>query len=133
MSAARVLVVDDNPEFLRAARDILSDEFTVVGELHDGKSVVREAALLDPQVIVLDVSLGDMTGFDVARRLKAAGSEAKVVFLSIHESMEFVHTAVKLGAVGYVYKSQADFELSRAVAAAAKGKTYFPKGFRNRT
>jgi DNA-binding NarL/FixJ family response regulator len=132
MSAVRVLIVDDNPDFLQATREILSDDFTVVGELHDGKSVVREAARLEPQVIVLDISLGDITGFDVARRLKAAGSGAKVVFLSIHESEEFVRTAITLGAAGYVFKSQAAFELSRAVAAAVNGKTYFPKGLPNR-
>jgi CheY-like chemotaxis protein len=90
------------------------------------KSAVSVAGDLKPDVIVLDLSLGDLTGFEVTRRLKSAGSAARIVFFSVHEGEEFVEAAVNLGAAGYVFKSQSPEDLTRAVQAASQGKTYFP-------
>ena len=125
----RVLVVDDSPELLKAEVDLLSEHFEVIGTAINGKSAVSAAGNLKPDVIVLDLSLGDLTGFEVTRRLKSAGSAARIVFFSIHEGEEFVEAAVNLGAAGYVYKSQSPDDLTRAVKAASQGKTYFPRNF----
>lgn len=121
----RVLIVDDNPGFLEVVLEILQEEFIVVGTLSSGASVVDTVADLRPDVVVLDLSLGDTTGFEVARRLKSAGSSARIVFLTIHEGAEFVRKAIQLGVTGYVYKSQAAQDLPMAVRAAFGGKTFF--------
>lgn len=126
MDRVRVLVVDDNSEFLQAEVDLLGEAFDVIGTASNGKSVVPAANTLKPDVIVLDLSLGDLTGFEVARRLKSAGSGARIVFLTIHESAEFVDAAIQLGVSGYVFKSQASEDLANAVSAASRGDTFFP-------
>lgn len=74
--------------------DLLESEFLIVGTLFSGSSAVSEAANVNPDVILLDVDLGDMTGFLVADHLRNAGcTTAKVVFLSVHESTDFIQAA----------------------------------------
>jgi DNA-binding NarL/FixJ family response regulator len=118
--------VDDNSAFLKTEVDLLSEVFEVVGTAVNGKSVVSAADELKPDVIVLDLSLGDLTGFEVARRLRSAGSGARIVFFTIHESEEFVQAAEHLGVAGYVFKSRASDDLTRAVLAASQGRRFFP-------
>ena len=127
MAPIRVLVVDDNALFLEATSELLRSECDVVGILSSGLPVVSTVATLKPDVVVLDISLGDMTGFEVARRLKSVGSTATIVFLTVHEGPEFVSAAVGLGVAGYVYKSRVVEDLVNAVKAAVTGKTCFPK------
>jgi two-component system response regulator NreC len=107
---------------------MLQDEFIVSGALSNGKSVLQSVNELSPDVIVLDISLGDMTGFEVAERLRAMHCEAKIVFLSVHESIDFVHAAMALGAAGYVFKSQAASKLRNAILSASRGEKSFPAG-----
>ena len=76
---------------------------------------------------MLDISLDDLTGFEVAQRLKSVGSTATIVFLTVHEGVEFVNAALGLGVAGYVYKSRTVEDLVTAVKAAVTGKTFFPK------
>jgi len=102
---------------------------------HQGRTGPCADALIEAGVAKVVAAMEDpnpRVRGDGLRRLKAAGCEAKIVFLSIHEGEEFVRTAIKLGAAGYVFKAQAAFELTRAVAAVVKGKTYFPKGLASR-
>jgi DNA-binding NarL/FixJ family response regulator len=123
----RILIVDDNAEFVEATRLILQNEFDVVGALTNGALVLPTVAELRPDVVVLDLSLGDTTGFEVARQLRSAGSLAKIVFLTIHEGLDFVRAAERLGVSGYVYKSQASNELPNAITQVYRGMTYFPR------
>ena len=126
MAPVRVLVVDDNSEFLRAEVELLGEAFEVVGTANNGKSVMPAAEKLKPDVIVLDLSLGDLTGFEVARRLQSEGSSSRIVLFTIHEGAEFVEAAIRLGVAGYVFKSQASEDLTRAVLVVANGGTFFP-------
>ena len=68
-----------------------------------------------PDLIILDISLGDMTGFEVARRLKKSGNTAKIIFLTVHEDIDFVRAAFDLGASGYVFKSRISSDLITAI------------------
>ena len=103
---------------------MLGADFAVVGSLTNGASVLAESARLNPDVILLDVSLGDMTGFQVAERLHSRGCSAKIVFLSVHENVEFVHAAFAIGASGYVFKSQIVRDLANAIRIASKGGNF---------
>src|SRR6185312_16375190 len=86
----RVLLVDDNAEMLDTAAAVLSSEFEIVGTARDGRTALDAAGTLSPDVIVLDISMPGMCGLEVATRLKAKGSTAAVVFLTVLEDEEVV-------------------------------------------
>lgn len=102
----KLLCVDDNPEMLTFLIEFLESEFLIVGTLSSGSSVVAAAASLSPDVILMDVDLGDTNGFDVAEQLRSAGSLAKIVFLSVYTSRDFIEAAEALGAAAYLSKTQ---------------------------
>ncbi len=124
----RILLADDNPEFLAEAVNLLEDTFDVVGAYPDGKSVLKEAMAADPDVIVLDLSMGDITGIEVIRRLRAMGSNAKLLILSVHENADFVRAAFAAGASGYVFKSALGRDLVAAIEAVCSGDLFISSG-----
>ena len=130
MPCVRVLVADDSPAVLENVVEMLREDFEIAAAVPDGNSVVRKVATLNPDVVVLDISLGDMTGFDVARRLREMNCRARIVFLTVHESVDFVRAAVALGASGYVFKSRASSDLKDAINAAVRGEEFLPAGYR---
>jgi DNA-binding NarL/FixJ family response regulator len=114
----RLLCIDDSPEMLEILVDLLQWEFLVVGTLSSGSLAVDQAATFKPDVILLDVDLGDMSGFRVAAQLRSSGCRARIVFLSVHESVDFIRAAQDLGAAGYVFKSQITRDLVKTLHAA---------------
>ena len=114
----RLLCIDDSPEMLDILVDLLQSQFLIVGTLSSGSSALAEAANFKPDIILLDVDLGDMTGFRVAEKLRSTRCLAKIVFLSVHESEDFIKAAHDLGAVGYVFKSQIVRDLAKTLHAA---------------
>lgn len=119
----RVLVVDDHSGMLARTAAVLANACTVVGTACDGPTALEAAAALQPDVIVLDISMPGMNGFEVAARLRAAGCRAAVVFLSAYDDGEFVAAAEAAGAAGYVLKRQINSELVRAVLTAGTGRS----------
>lgn len=117
----RLLLADDNREILETLVDMLQPTYLVVAALSDGASVLEQVPSLNPDLVLLDISLGDMAGFEVARRLKKAGVPAKVIFLTVHENIDFVRAAFDLGAVGYVYKSRINSDLVLAIDTICAG------------
>jgi DNA-binding NarL/FixJ family response regulator len=130
VSSVRVLIADDSPAVLENVVEMLREDFVIAGAMPDGISVLRQVASLNPDVIVLDISLGDLTGFDVARRLHDMNCRARIVFLTVHESADFVRAAIALGASGYVFKSRADSDLVDAINAAFRGEEFLPAEYR---
>jgi DNA-binding NarL/FixJ family response regulator len=122
----RLLLVDDNPAILETLAEMLQPEFTVVGTLSHGGSVLAKAAALDPDIILLDVSLPDMTGFEVAEALGRGKNRARIIFLSVHENPDFVRAAFESGASGYVFKSQISRDLINAIEGVARGEQFNP-------
>jgi DNA-binding NarL/FixJ family response regulator len=97
--------VDDSPEMLTTLVEMLQSDFIVVGALSSGSAALAQVAALQPDIIVLDIDLGDMSGFLVAERLSESQCRAKIVFVSMHEAVSFVRAAQDLGA-GFVGKSR---------------------------
>ena len=126
MPAIRLVLVDDNPAMLETLVEMLQRDFTIAGTFSTGASLLADVASLSPDVILLDVSLGDMTGFYVAKRLRNIGCAAKIIFLSVHENPDFVRAAFDLGASGYVFKSQVSHDLMDAVQAVSRGSRFVP-------
>ena len=115
---ARVLLVDDNDAMLARAAAVLSPSCVVVGTVKDGAAALEAAQALRPDVIVLDICMPGMTGFEVASRLRERGSTAAVVFLTILQDEEYVLAAKAAGGIGYVVKRRLASDLSLAVREA---------------
>src|SRR5258708_22951338 len=116
-----LLLADDNPALLETLIERLEPSYRVAAALRNGASVLEEVSALRPDLVILDISLGDLTGFEVARRLKDIGSPAKIIFLSVHEDIDFVHASFDLGACGYVFKSRITADLTKAIDIVFKG------------
>jgi CheY-like chemotaxis protein len=121
VTAPTILLVDDNHAVLERLVEMLEPTYKIAAALCNGTAVVDQAAALLPDLIILDISLGDVSGFEVARRLKRAGCRAKIIFLSLHEDMDFVGAAFGLGASGFVFKSRLTTDLENAIAAVLSG------------
>lgn len=106
--------------------DLLQGAFVVAGVAHSGREALLEADKLHPDILILDISLGDITGFEVARKLKKAGALPKIIFLSMHEGLDFVRAAFELGASGYVFKSRVIPDLNEAVRVVREGGIFAP-------
>jgi DNA-binding NarL/FixJ family response regulator len=114
-----VLIVDDHPSFLAAARFMLETEgFTVVGSATDGESAVAEALRLEPDVVLLDVSLPDIDGFEVAERLRAAGAPSAIVFTSSRDGRDFGSLVADSGGRGFIPKAEVSGDAVRALVNA---------------
>ena len=102
-----VLIVDDHPSFRASARVLLEAEgFNVVGEAADGASALTEAGRLQPQVVLLDVQLPDIDGFDVAERLTGHPNGPAVILVSSRDSSDFGPLVSRSGARGFVPKAE---------------------------
>ena len=103
-----VLIVDDHPEFRAAARALLeADGFTVLGEAADGESAIGAVAMLDPELVLLDVQLPDIDGFAVAERLLAGPRPAPaVVLISTRAASSYRQRLAASPALGFIAKSE---------------------------
>jgi two-component system response regulator EvgA len=106
-SAMSVLIVDDHPGFRRIARALLEAEgFEVVGEAEDGEEALRIAAELTPTLVLLDVQLPGIDGFEVASKLTAGGQGPDVVLVSSRDGSDFGPLVAQSGARGFVPKDE---------------------------
>lgn len=120
----RLMLVDDH----RAVREGLSRSmsehgFDVVGEAGDGVEAVNLARLLQPEVILMDVSMPEMDGIEACRQIRAAVAGTKVVMLTMHAEQEVRTNAVRAGACGYLVKDCSTEEIAGAVRMASSGRT----------
>jgi CheY-like chemotaxis protein len=125
--AIRILVADDHPTILEMVKSILKAHrgFEVVGEARDGEHAVSLAESLRPDVIVINVTMPRMSGFEAARRIRVHIPDSAIVILSSHKDRQFIAEARKVGANGYVAKSDADAQLIRAIESTVKGEEFF--------
>ena len=126
MPRITVLLADDNVAVLEHLRAMLEKETDckVVAVISDGATVVREYFRLRPNVISLDISMGTVSGIDVARQLRDSGCTAKIIFLSVHEDYDFVNAAMGAGASAYVVKSRLKMDLLCAINAVLSNKLF---------
>jgi DNA-binding NarL/FixJ family response regulator len=122
----RVLVVDDHAVIRRGVQGILSTypEWDLCGEADNGQDAIRLAGELAPEVVIMDVSMPGMNGLEATRIIHDVLPETKVLLLTLHSSSEFVRSAFRAGARGYVLKSDAENELVRALNVVIGEGTY---------
>ena len=121
---ARVLLADDHPELLAQIASVLKDEFAVVGSVTNGVELVTAAARLDPDVVVLDITMPGLDGIEAAGRLKRAACRAKLVFLTVHEDQDYVRAAMRSGGSAYVIKARLASDLVPAIHEALDGRRF---------
>jgi DNA-binding NarL/FixJ family response regulator len=111
----RILLVDDSKEMLDHVSNMLRAEYEVIGKISDGNRVCSEAANLSPDVIILDISMGNRSGIEIAQRLREQGYAREIIFLSVHEDPDFVTAAIGAGGRAYVTKPRMNEDLGLAV------------------
>jgi DNA-binding NarL/FixJ family response regulator len=124
MSRTTVMLADDHQDFLAAVVRHLEPHFEIVGMVGNGQILLDEAARLTPDAIVLDISMPVVNGIEAARRLKAAGSGAKIVFLTVHADPDYVRAALGSGALGYVLKSELASDLLPCLEEALRDHSF---------
>ena len=102
-----VLIVDDHPAFRKSARHLLEAEgFAVVGEAEDGRSALEQVEKLAPDLVLLDIQLPDIDGFEVAEELRRRGDRAKIVLTSSRDAGDYGARIAESGARGFVPKGE---------------------------
>ncbi len=129
----RILLADDQEPMLEEVRAMLEDDYEIVGAVQNGQLLVEAAAELKPDVIVSDISMPVMTGFEAAGKIRELGLQSKLIFLTVQSSAAYVKKARALGADGYVRKVYSAEQLPLAVNSVLQGETYVspqlkPKG-----
>lgn len=121
-----ILVVEDFPMIRQGVCKILNDMdgFHVVGEADNGIDAIKLTHELNPDVIVLDISMPGMDGIDVLKELMDFSPRPKVVMLSIHADLALIQQSLELGALSYVLKQSVTEELQDAIRAANRGSVY---------
>jgi DNA-binding NarL/FixJ family response regulator len=130
----RVFLADDHPVVLAGIKALLTGDpgIEVVGEARDGRAALRMAIELAPDIAVLDLSLPGLNGIEIARQLRDARPDCRVVALTVHEDGAYLRQLLEVGGVGYVLKRSAPEELLRAVHAVAAGGVYLDPVIRGR-
>ena len=122
----KVLLVDDHRHVLEALAASLAREFDVAAVATDGMQALETAFRVNPDVIVLDVSMPGIDGFQTFRALENAGSRTPVVFLSMYDADVYVSEAFRCGGRGFVLKSQIERDLASALDQALDGRLFAP-------
>ena len=124
MAKARVLLADDHTLVMEALKKLLEPEFEIVGAVSDGRQLVEQAQLTKPDVILLDLGMPLLNGFDAGRRLKELLPATRIIVVTMNEDCETADAALREWASGYLIKSAAGAELRRAIADAIGGRQY---------
>ena len=123
----RVLLADDFPPILAEVEKLLRDDVEIVGFAHNGGQALQLALTLNPDVLLLDISMPVLCGLEVASRLKKANCKAKIVFVSVHEDHDYFENAIAVGASAYVLKCRIGLDLLPAIHAALEGRAFDPR------
>jgi DNA-binding NarL/FixJ family response regulator len=122
----KVLLADDH-KLLRSGLKLLlqrNPDLAVVGEAADGEQTLQMFQLLEPDLLLLDLSMPKMDGLDCLREIKSRWPDAKVIVLTMHEDENYIKQAMQAGAAAYVHKSAADTDLFKAIDAVQAGQLY---------
>ncbi len=121
----RVIIADDHNVVRKGIRDLLSDEddIAVVGEARNGHEVVDLATALQPDVVVMDIAMPEMTGVEATRKIRALAPSVRVLVLTAYDDDPYIYSLLDAGATGYILKTAESREIVRAVRATAAGQS----------
>ena len=107
MKRIRLLIADDHVMFAQGLESLLREEFQLLGTAENGEELVEATLRSNPDVILVDISMPLVNGFDAVRRIRDSGSETKVIFLTMHDDATLLSEAFRCGASGYILKQAA--------------------------
>jgi DNA-binding NarL/FixJ family response regulator len=125
-SEITILIADDHPIFRMGLRKIIEAErgLTILDEADDGQSALEKAQQLKPDIVILDVNMPVMDGFEFARKVRQRNLEVAVIFLTMYKNEDIFNEALDLGARGYVLKNSALTDIVACVRAVAANEYY---------
>jgi DNA-binding NarL/FixJ family response regulator len=126
LGPVRIVVVDDFEPWRRSIVSILEEdsELKVIDEAADGVAAVQRCWELKPDLVVLDVGLPKLNGFEAAKQIREVSPDTKILFMSANRSGDLIREALRMGAAGYILKSNAVSELLKAVRAAVRERDF---------
>jgi two-component system, NarL family, response regulator NreC len=122
----RILICDDHSIVRKGLRSLLDEEeeLVVVGEAQSGREAVSMTQQMQPDVVLMDISMPELNGLEATRQIKQQQPQVRVLILTMHDNAEYVFEILKAGASGYVLKQSATTELILAIQAVSQGKTF---------
>ena len=129
MATIRIFIVDDCEPWRRAVCSILQQykDLEVICEGSDGLEAVQKSAELQPDLVLLDLGLPNLNGMEAARQIRKVSPGSKILFLTSDDSPDLVQEALRIGALGYVIKSDAASDLLPAVSAVMRNQRCVPR------
>lgn len=124
MSRPTVLLADDHETILAQVRAMLAVDFEIIGVVNNGQDAVTEVRRLDPDVLVIDISMPVLDGLQAASQLRSINQRTKIVFLTVHSEEDFIDAAFVAGGSCYVTKSDITTDLVPAIYTALQGGTF---------
>jgi|SRR5215469_9561070 len=124
MQRPRVVLAEDHAEIAEQLRGLLASEFDVVAVAADGQALLRAAEVTHPDVVVSDIVMPEMDGIAATAALLAKQPSVRVVLVTVHDEPELIERGQAAGALGFVSKHRAGYELVPAVKAALRGERY---------
>ncbi len=121
---SQILIADDHVIFAEALRVFLEKEYTVVGTVADGRTLVAEVVKFKPDLVVVDIGMPLLNGLEAAQRIREQLPRVKFVFLTMQDNPKLAAAALELGAIGFVLKRSAGSELLKAIDHVLRGKSY---------
>jgi two-component system response regulator NreC len=127
MTRIKILVADDHGVVRKGLRYILErqGDMEVAGEAADGREIVRVAAEIEPDVVVMDIAMPHLNGIDASTQILRDLPQTRIIILSMYADEEFLIRALNVGVRGYLVKDSAELDLVRAVRAVAAGRSFF--------
>ena len=124
MNRIRLVLADDHVMFAQGIESLLQEEFELLGRAENGQELVEATLRWQPDIILVDISMPILNGFDAVRKIKEHGRLPKVIFLTMHDDATLLAEAFRCGASGYILKQAAGEDLVKAIHEVAAGRTY---------
>lgn len=133
MDRIKVMLADDHALIREGFRSLLgkNELFEIVGEAENGRELMEQITATQPDVVLTDISMPQMTGLEVMERIKRTRPEIKFIILTMHEEREYIMRALTAGAEGYLFKNVEKAELEKAVKTVYEGGKYFSAAITN--
>ena len=134
MGTYRIVIADDHRLLRQGIKRIIESEtdWQVIGEAGDGLQLLRLLKTVTPDMVLLDISMPNLRGFEAAREIRKSHPEVKILILSMHREEEYLYHAFSSGASGYLLKEDTDRELMTAIEAVRGGEVYISPLLRDR-
>lgn len=123
-----IVLADDHVPFRKGLKDVLKEEsdLVVVGEAGDGRELISLLRQAKPHMVILDLSMPHMDGFDAASEIRKCYPDISTLILTLHKDAAYVQRAISAGVSGYVLKEKVDTELLEAIRSIREGGVFFP-------